>query len=121
MGQQQLLLMILVTIIVGIMTVVAISIFSNARDESINDLIRQDLMEAASIGQMYYRRHQVLGGGGESFNNITLNNVQLDSSNAVTTFEITERSAGFFKITATPSSGLEPITAVIYPTTVEWE
>lgn len=113
MGQQQLLLLLIVTVIVAVMTVVAITLFGSSRDESINDIIRQDLMEAATIGQMYYKKPSMMGGGGESFQNITLFDIQLDSVNAVTHFEITETTTNYFKLTATPLSGLEPFTAVI--------
>lgn len=121
MGQQQLMTMILVTVIVGIMTVVAITVFGTSRDEGIKDLIRQDVMEAATVGQMYYKKPTMLGGGGESFTNITLFDIQLDSANAVSNFEITETSSTYFKLTATPLSGLDPFTAVVYVDEVVWE
>ena len=114
-------LMIIVTVIVAFMTVVAINLFGNARDEGIQDMIRQDLMEAATIGQMYYKKHSMLGGGGESFVNITLYDIQLDSATAVTTFEITETAVNYFKLTATPLSGLDPFTAVVYFDRLVWE
>ncbi len=121
MGQQQLMLMLIVTVIVAVMTVVAITLFGDSRDESIKDIIRQDLMEAATIGQMYYKKPTMLGGGGESFNNITLFDIQLDSANAVTVFEISEAANTYFKLTATPLSGLDPFTAVVYVDEVIWE
>jgi len=121
MGQQQLMLMLIVTVIVGIMTVVAINLFSNARDEGIKDIIRQDVLEAATVGQMYYKKSSMLGGGGETFINITLFDIQLDTANAVTAFEITETTANYFKLTATPFSELDAFTAVIYVNEVVWE
>ena len=121
MGQQQLMLLILVTVVVGIMTVVAINIFSNARDEGIKDIIRQDVLEAATVGQMYYKKSSMLGGGGESFVNITLFDIQLDTANAVSSFEITETAANYFKLTATPFSELDAFTAVVYVDEVIWE
>ncbi len=121
MGQQQLMLMIIVTVIVAIMTVVAINIFSDARDEGFNDIIRQDVLEAATVGQMYYKKPAMLGGGGDSFVGITLFDIQLDSLNAVTRFEITETSTEYFKLTASPLSGLDPFTAVVYVNEVVWE
>jgi len=121
MGQQQLMLLLIVTVIVGIMTVVAIFVFDGARDEGFKDLIRQDVLEAASIGQMYYKKPSMLGGGGESFANITLFDIQLDSSSVISTFEITETAQNYFKLTATPLSGLEPLTAVVYVDQLVWE
>jgi len=121
MGQQQLMLILIVTVIVAVMTIVAINIFADARDEGINDIIQQDVLEAASIGQMYYKKPSMLGGGGESFINISLFDIQLDSANAVSMFEITETSTTYFKLTATPLSGLDAFTAVIYVDEVIWE
>jgi Tfp pilus assembly protein PilE len=121
MGQQQMMLMMIVTVIVGIMTVVAINIFGDARDEGIKDIIRQDLLEAATVGQMYYKKSSMLGGGGESFVNITLFDIQLDTANAVSAFEITESTTNYFKLTATPFSNLDAFTAVVYVDEVVWE
>jgi len=48
MGQQQLLLVILVTIIVGIATVVAINTFGAAADSANLDAVRQDMGSIAA-------------------------------------------------------------------------
>tara|TARA_R110002096_G_scaffold86990_6_gene199821 strand:+ start:8439 stop:8882 length:444 start_codon:yes stop_codon:yes gene_type:complete len=75
MGQQQLLLVILVTIIVGIATVVAINTFSSASDSSNVDMVRNDVVSLAASAQGYYMKPAMLGGGGNSFNGITFNQV----------------------------------------------
>ena len=49
MGQQQLLLVILVTIIVGIATVVAINTFGTAADNANIDAVRNDMTAIASL------------------------------------------------------------------------
>ena len=51
MGQQQLLLVILVTIIVGIATVVAINTFSSASEQANIDAARQDMLQMAYTAQ----------------------------------------------------------------------
>jgi hypothetical protein len=71
MGQQQLLLVILVTIIVGIATIVAINVFSTGADAANIDLVRQDVAQLASAAQGYYMKPNMLGGGGQTFNNIS--------------------------------------------------
>ncbi|MDZ7806938.1 MAG: hypothetical protein U5K71_07465 [Gracilimonas sp.] len=53
MGQQQLLLVILVTIIVGIATVVAINTFGSAADSANLDAVRQDVATIAASAQGY--------------------------------------------------------------------
>ena len=67
MGQQQLLLVILVTIIVGIATVVAINTFGSAADSANVDAVRQDLASIAAAAQGYYMKPEMLGGGSRSF------------------------------------------------------
>ena len=67
MGQQQLLLVILVTIIVGIATVVAINIFGTAADQANRDAVRQDLMGAAVQAQAIWARPVLMGGANRDF------------------------------------------------------
>ena len=71
MGQQQLLLVILVTIIVGIATVVAINIFGTAAEQANEDAIRQDLLTATTQLQGLWARPAMMGGLGGSFTNDT--------------------------------------------------
>jgi len=73
MGQQQLLLVILVTIIVGIATVVAINTFGTAADQAARDAVTLDLVSIAAASQGYYIRPAMLGGGSRSFTNIDFN------------------------------------------------
>ena len=67
MGQQQLLLVILVTIIVGIATVVAINIFGTAAEQANVDAVRQDLLGAAAQAQAIWARPAMMGGAGQNF------------------------------------------------------
>ena len=71
MGQQQLLLVILVTIIVGIATVVAINIFGTAADTANRDAVRGDLLAAAAQAQAIYARPTMMGGVSGDFTNHT--------------------------------------------------
>ncbi|MGF1669447.1 MAG: hypothetical protein ACFCU6_03290, partial [Balneolaceae bacterium] len=73
MGQQQLLLVILVTIIVGIATVVAINTFGSAADAANLDAVRNDIAAIASAAQGYYMKPEMLAGGGRTFTGITFN------------------------------------------------
>lgn len=79
MGQQQLLLVILVTIIVGIATVVAINTFSSAADSANLDAVRQDVANIAASAQGYYMKPTQLGGGGQTFASVTFNNISFAS------------------------------------------
>lgn len=121
MGQQQLMLTVLVTIIVGLMTIVGIALFQAYRDDNLKDIIRQDVMEAGTVGQLYYKMPTAMGGGSKSFVDITLFDIQLDTASVISTFEISETAPEYFKITATPKSDIEAFTAVVYSDRIEWE
>jgi len=71
MGQQQLLLVILVTIIVGVATVVAIDTFQSSRVDSNRAALRQDILMILNDAQIYYEKPEMMGGGGQSFNTIS--------------------------------------------------
>ena len=116
MGQQQLLLVILVTIIVGIATVVAINTFSSAADSANVDAVRQDIASLAASAQSYYMKPDMLGGGGKTFTGITFDDLAFptngaESSGATTVsnengnYSITVTNSGAdLEIDATPSS-----------------
>jgi Tfp pilus assembly protein PilE len=117
MGQQQLLLVILVTIIVGIATVVAINTFGAAADSANLDAVRQDVAQIAAAAQGYYMKPNMLGGGGRSFDDITFTDIAFAASgvsadgltaeneNGRYVLESVTGNAQEFDITAYPSSG----------------
>jgi hypothetical protein len=67
MGQQQLLLIILGVIVVGIAVAVGITMFSDSAISANRDALTNDLVNLASRAQQFYRRPTSLGGGGNSF------------------------------------------------------
>jgi Tfp pilus assembly protein PilE len=67
MGQQQLLLIILGVIVVGIAVAVGITMFSDSAISANRDAVTNDLVNLASRAQQFYRRPISLGGGGQSF------------------------------------------------------
>ena len=70
MGQQQLLLIILGVIVVGIAVAVGITMFNDSATSANRDAVTNDLINLASRAQQYYRRPTALGGGGGSFVNL---------------------------------------------------
>lgn len=128
MGQQQLLLVILVTIIVGIATVVAINTFGSAADSANVDAVRQDLTSMAAAAQGYYMKPEALGGGGQDFGGITYNNMgsvacetissdglTCTNSNGEYTFSTVAEDAQTFDITGTPATAEGTVTITINP------
>ncbi len=71
MGQQQILLIVLGAIIVGIATVVGINMFNESAANANLDAVSNDLLNLASRAQQYYRKPTSMGGGGKSFTGLT--------------------------------------------------
>jgi len=72
MGQQQLLLIMLGVIIVGVALAVGITLFNaNAIEQKRNELINECTL-LASEAQLYYRKLKEHGGGGRSFTGWTV-------------------------------------------------
>lgn len=67
MGQQQLLLIVLGVIIVGIAIVVGINLFNANAVSSNRDAITSDLQNLAAMAHQYYVKPTAMGGGGNSF------------------------------------------------------
>jgi hypothetical protein len=71
MGQQQLLLIILGVIIVGIAIAVGITMFRDNAVSSNKDAISNDLMHLSAKARHYYKRPSSMGGGGHNFTGLT--------------------------------------------------
>lgn len=129
MGQQQLLLVILVTILVGIATVVAINVFGTAAEDANRDAVRQDLLQGVTVAQAIYTRPRILDGAGQNFINVESNllrrlgmpitqNYGEDGNewgNENGIYSIVEGSvqSNRFSLQGIPSSGGEPIIAIV--------
>ena len=72
MGQQQLLLIILGVIIIGIAVVVGINYFTSSSGKANREAIIADLTDIAIMAQKYYREPIKLGGGGNTFTGWTV-------------------------------------------------
>lgn len=143
MGQQQLLLVILVTIIVGIATVVAINVFSTSAASANRDSVRQDVLTIASAAQAYYWRPSMMDGGNSSFSGMTFRDINfpaetisddnLSAYNLNGTYAINTDAGSTFTVTAYPSSdpnysasdpfnqsGVETLTATVSKTDIDW-
>ena len=72
MGQQQLLLIVLGVIIVGIAVVVGINVFTASSLQANNNAVISDLQTIGSMAQQFYRKPTAMGGGGNTFTNWTV-------------------------------------------------
>jgi len=94
MGQQQLLLIVLGVIIVGIAVAVGIQMFASSAAQANFDAVVADIQKISSDAQGWYRKPTSLGGGGRTFATITLTAIGAPSSN----------TNGSYSITGTPSA-----------------
>jgi hypothetical protein len=67
MGQQQLLLIVLGVIVVGIAVVVGINIFNANATSANRDGVISDLNNLGAMAQQYYKKPTSMGGGGNDF------------------------------------------------------
>ena len=67
MGQQQLLLIVLGVIVVGIAVVVGINLFNANAVSSNRDGVVSDLNNLGAMAQQFYKKPVAMGGGGQSF------------------------------------------------------
>jgi len=72
MGQQQLLLIVIGVIIVGIAIVVGIQLASTSAQSANRDAVIADLNNIGAYAQQYYRKPASMGGGDNSFTGWTI-------------------------------------------------
>ena len=82
MGTQQLLLIVIGVVIVGIMIAVGLFMFRDQAASASRDSISNDLVSLATAAQKYHRRPSTFGGGGNSFSGLTFSKLSTKSSNA---------------------------------------
>ena len=81
MGQQQLLLIVLGVIIVGIAIAVGISMFKSNAQSSNRDQVINDLNNLAAKAQQFYRKPTAMAGGGQSFTGFALAPIDTGNGN----------------------------------------
>jgi len=72
MGQQQLLLIVLGVIVVGIAVVVGINLFNASAEEANKDGIVSDCTNLGAMAQQFYKKPLSMGGGANAFTNWTI-------------------------------------------------
>jgi hypothetical protein len=104
MGQQQLLLIILGVIVVGIAVAVGITMFADNAVSANKDAVTNDLVNLASRAQQFYRRPAALGGGQGSWSG---------STSGITLSAITQLTSRPTNANGTYSLGTVSATSVI--------
>ena len=91
MGQQQLLLLVLSAIIVGVSIVIGINMFASSATQANQDAVLQDCLNIAARAQEWYRKPISIGGGGRVFTGITLPllNIKVTNENTSAPYALT--------------------------------
>jgi hypothetical protein len=101
MGQQQLLLIVLGLIVVGVAVVVSINVFTSNSEETAKDAIISDTITLGAVAQQYFRKPRALGGGSNSFANWSIPD-DLDTTDHGTYEILEEGNANQVVITGSP-------------------
>lgn len=94
MGQQQLILLVLSSIVVALAILVGIRMFESSAGEANQNAVLDDVLTLVTEAQKWYRRPAALGGGGRSFQNCTLENLRFKSPNMHGRYELNPLSGG---------------------------
>ena len=122
MGQQQLLLIVLGVIVVGIAVVVGINLFNANATLANRDGVISDLNNLGAMAQQHYKKPTSMGGGGNTFSGWSLANTGLDSTaNGTYTSTVGAQSVVLVGTgTETGNDGSAPVqaTATVSSTTI---
>lgn len=92
MGQQQLFLIVIVAIIVGLATIIAIDTMDVARTEANESAVREDIFMVLNDARVYYEEAGVMGRA-HSFDGFSMDDVHsVEPSNENGTYEVSEAS-----------------------------
>ena len=128
MGTQQLLLITIGVVLIGIMVIVGVFMFRDQAAATNRDALANDLVHLASGAQKYYRRPPVLGGGGSSFDGLTMSNITSKPRNANGSYQLetdpVTGNPGSIKIIGTglelgnDGTNMVKVVMIVYPDSV---
>ena len=112
MGQQQLLLLVLSAIIVGVSIMIGINMFTSSAVQANQDAVVQDCMMIAARAQEWWRKPTAMGGGNRTFTGVSLPllNIELVNVNVIPPGYELGGTAQLLTITGT---GVEGITVTV--------
>lgn len=116
MGQQQLFLMVLAAIIIGAAVVLGLNSFGESSRTTNEHEIRVTLMSIAARAQSWYHRPIALGGGGRTYESITLDKINFKAGDDIATFTISDQLPGSFRVTGTSKEdNTQSFSVDVYP------
>ena len=118
MGQQQLLLLVLSAIIVGVSIMIGINMFTSSAVQANQDAVVQDCMMIAARAQEWWRKPAAMGGGNRTFTGVTLTALNIDSVNVNVSAPYTlDVAPQLLTITGTGVEGIK-VTVVVDPDSI---
>jgi hypothetical protein len=115
MGQQQLLMIVLAIIIVGLAIAVSIALFRSNAVESKRDILIEETTSLGTMAIQYYKKPQAIGGGGRSFTGWTIPSQMVQTFNGnfmiaeVTPQQVTITGTGSEVVTGNDSIKVETV------------
>ncbi|MBO6622089.1 MAG: hypothetical protein JJ892_09710 [Balneola sp.] len=104
MGQQQVVLILLVTVIVGIATILAINTMSTTLQQNNIDVVRVELSVIAAQMQSYYQKPSALGGGSKSFEGVSFNTIVFQADTINASGSMAQNENGIYSIVSATTS-----------------
>lgn len=89
MGSQQLLLIAVGLVIIGIMIAVGMTMFHDQASSTNRDEVANDLAHYAALARSFYKRPSIYGGGGYSFRGLTMAKITSRANNDNGTYAMT--------------------------------
>jgi len=119
MGQQQLLLIVLGVIIVGIAVVVGINLFNANAESSTQDSVVSQATNIGALAQQFYKKPESMGGGGNSFVNFDTTHVRglgklLNANDATFSIGAPSGTPPAIAITGIPTDYAWKVTTTVY-------
>ena len=120
MGQQQLLLIVLGVIVVGIAIVVGINLFNASAVSANRDGVISDLNNLGAMAQSFYKKPLSMGGGNNTFTEWTLPTGLDSTANGTYSATVAAQSVTIVGVGTETGEGGNPVqaTAVVSPTTI---
>lgn len=112
MGQQQLLLIVLGVIVVGIAIAVGISLFNSNAINSNRDAVVSDLNNLGALAISHYKKPVSMGGGSQTFTGWTIPTTMAANPNGSYTAVVTATDVTITGVGVELADGTNPVTMV---------
>jgi len=100
MGQQQILPLVLATIIIGVAIIRGMAMFDQERKgDRHKDEVRQYMLSVAGRSQAWYRQPAGMGGGGRSFAQVSWKNINAGANTPIANFTMSSKQQNRFLLT----------------------